>query len=84
MVTQGRGYVGIVPGAARMGDLVCVFYGGDVPFILREVEGGGGFYRLIGEAYVNGLMDGEGLRNVEGGEVGDGQEVEGVRDFVLI
>ena len=76
MVTERRGYVGIVPDAAREGDLVCVFYGGCVPFILREVEGRG-CYRLIGEAYVYGLMEGEGFRDI-------GEEDSGVQDFVII
>ena len=42
---------------------------------------GGGYLRLIGEAYVYGLMDGEGFRSLVGG---DGKEASGAQDFVII
>jgi hypothetical protein len=42
------------------GDQVWVLKGGDVPLILRPVKDGR--YRLIGEAYVHGIMRGEALR----------------------
>jgi hypothetical protein len=44
----------------RVGDVVCVLSGGDVPFILRQV-GNKGEYKLIGEYYVAGIMHGEAL-----------------------
>ena len=44
----------------RVGDIVCVLYGSDVPFILRQV-GNKGEYKLIGECYVAGIMHGEAL-----------------------
>ena len=44
----------------RVGDVVCVLSGGDVPFILRQV-GNKGEYKLIGECYVAGIMHGEAL-----------------------
>jgi hypothetical protein len=37
-----------------------VFYGGNVPFLLRPKIFGG--YELLGPTYVHGMMDGEALR----------------------
>jgi hypothetical protein len=54
-----NGRLSIVPRHAHAGDVVCVFFGGDVPFILRE--DGHGPHRLVGEAYVHGHMDGEAI-----------------------
>jgi len=60
-----RGYVAIVPGDARVGDEVCIFSGGAVPFVLRRDGDGGGkgevACRLVGEGYVHGFMYGEAL-----------------------
>jgi hypothetical protein len=44
----------------RVGDIVCVLFGSDVPFIVRQV-GNKGDYKLIGECYVEGIMHGEAL-----------------------
>jgi hypothetical protein len=41
-----------------IGDWVVVLAGSNIPFILRN-EGGDGMYRVIGEAYVHGIMYGE-------------------------
>lgn len=54
--TSSTGYVGLAPSGAKEGDLVFVVMGADVPFILRPYDDG---YELIGEAYVQGVMDGE-------------------------
>lgn len=52
-----RGYVGMAPEAARLGDVVVVFCGGQIPFVLRPVEEG--MFTFVGEAYCDGIMDGE-------------------------
>ena len=52
-----RGRMGWVPVAARMGDDVGLFAGCRIPFVLRTVEKG---YKLMGDAYVHGVMYGEG------------------------
>lgn len=46
------------PAAIRVGDVLCILFGGQVPFILRSE---GEHYRLVGECYVYELMDGKGL-----------------------
>jgi hypothetical protein len=51
------GYVGLGPPDIQKGDVVCVFLGSDLPHVLRKLDRGG--YRLVGEAYVHGIMDGE-------------------------
>lgn len=52
-------YVGLVQGAARAGDRTCLLRGAKVPFVLRPVHVAKGVYRLIGEAYVHGIMHGQ-------------------------
>lgn len=57
--TTEKGYLGLGPSTAQLGDHVCIFATAGTPHILRAVNSGSDSYRLIGEAYVHGLMDGE-------------------------
>ncbi|KAA8617557.1 hypothetical protein PtrSN002B_005790 [Pyrenophora tritici-repentis] len=41
----------------KRGDVVALISGSQVPFIFRPQDSGR--YRIIGEAYVDGIMDGE-------------------------
>jgi len=50
--------IGLAPLTAREGDLVCLVLGAEVPFVLRRSNDE---YELVGECYVHGLMDEEGL-----------------------
>ncbi|KAK3319593.1 heterokaryon incompatibility protein-domain-containing protein [Cercophora scortea] len=57
-------YYGLGPAAMREGDVVVVLFGGVVPFVLRRVGGEDGEeeeerWRLVGECFVPGLMQGE-------------------------
>jgi hypothetical protein len=54
-----EGRFGWAPGEAKVGDEVCILYGGDVPFVLRGNGEGG--HEVIGDAYLHGFMDGEGM-----------------------
>lgn len=56
-----RGYAGIVPTITQVGDLVCIFHGSSMPFILRKNEERERLYRLIGKRYINGMMHEEPL-----------------------
>ncbi|GAW13927.1 hypothetical protein ANO14919_033190 [Xylariales sp. No.14919] len=56
-----RGYVARTPVSARVGDKVCVFFGGKVPMLLRQQEGPE-YFRLAGEIYVHGIMQGAGMK----------------------
>ena len=64
--TTKSGYMGLGPRYTQPGDQVCVFFGAKTPFILRKHEGK---YRLIGDAYVHGAMDGEFVRQHEEGNI---------------
>lgn len=50
-------YLGTGPRSLREGDEVWILHGGSVPFVLRRQSNGN--YRLIGEAFVYGIMHGE-------------------------
>ncbi|KAF2002639.1 hypothetical protein P154DRAFT_130948 [Amniculicola lignicola CBS 123094] len=77
---QGR--LGLGPGTMERGDKVVVFWGGQVPFVLREEKGkergrgGGGkrWWRFVGECYLEGIMGGE-VEGLMGG--GKGLREEG-------
>lgn len=51
------GRMGLVSCETLPDDIVCVFLGGEVPFILRPT--GDGLFKLVGECYIHGIMDGE-------------------------
>ncbi|KAH8658186.1 heterokaryon incompatibility protein-domain-containing protein [Xylariales sp. PMI_506] len=53
------GYLGLGLETMQVGDEVYVLAGADVPFIIRR--DGPDRYRLIGEAYVHGMMHGEAI-----------------------
>ena len=70
--TSGEdGLIGLCPDTARVGDIVCILLGGEVPYVLRtfggeplkEADGKvtivSRHFELVGEAYVHGIMDGE-------------------------
>ncbi|PMD28696.1 HET-domain-containing protein [Hyaloscypha hepaticicola] len=69
------GKMGLAPAAARVGDRICIFFGGQLLYVLREREGIK--WEFVGECYVHGLMDGECLD-------GDHEYRERVQEFVLI
>ncbi|KAF2996303.1 Non-essential glycogen phosphorylase [Curvularia kusanoi] len=52
-----KGYIGWVPFIAKPGDSVGLFAGCRIPFVLRAFEDG---YKLVGDTYMHGLMNGEG------------------------
>lgn len=60
------GYMGLGPNALLPDDIVCVLLGGIVPFVLRPREG---YYQLVGDAYVHGMMDAEAVSKCEAGEL---------------
>lgn len=58
-VTTKRGRCGIAPENVAVGDLVSVFAGGKVPFLIRKSTKGEYIYYLVGESYIYGIMNGE-------------------------
>lgn len=67
-----NGYVGLVPLLSRPGDLICIIFGGDTPYLVRptactdegvvveELK-----CQLVGECYIHGMMDGEMISRAE-------------------
>ena len=53
---SSMGYLGLVPAQSEREDVVCIVEGAAMPFVFRKF---GEFYKLVGEAYVYGIMDGE-------------------------
>ena len=53
-----KGYYVLGPKVSQPGDVVCVLFGGKLPFCLRPL---GDRYLLVGECYVHGLMNGEAI-----------------------
>ncbi|EGY19013.1 hypothetical protein VD0002_g1954 [Verticillium dahliae] len=53
-----RGFLGMCAGGTSEGDIVVVFCGSRIPHILRPLQGGERF-SFVGEAYCDGIMDGE-------------------------
>ena len=54
-----------VPEHTEQGDEVWIIYGCRTPFLLRPTEGG---YLMVGECFVDGIMDGQALRRDMGVE----------------
>ncbi|KAH8649756.1 hypothetical protein BGZ60DRAFT_389466 [Tricladium varicosporioides] len=61
-----NGYMGLAQPEIKRGDSVCVFFGTNTPFVVRRE---GGHFLLIGEAYIQGLMSGEGIVHLQNGKV---------------
>lgn len=62
------GYFGLGPSCMEKGDVCAILFGADVPFILRPTEVGGTF-RLVGQAYIHGVMYGEVVKKWEASAV---------------
>lgn len=56
MIKTQKGFVGLASDEAMTGDSVVLFQGGQVPLILRWM---GTHWKLVGDAYVHGIMNGE-------------------------
>jgi hypothetical protein len=53
-----KGYIGLAPWNAKVGDAVFVLEGGKTPFLLRQYAAGGA-HAFVGESYLYGIMAGE-------------------------
>ena len=66
MFLTTRGYLGLGHEGFRVGDVVCIFSGGEVPFLLRQAKPPrNGVFQFLSECYVHGVMDGEAMNNPE-------------------
>jgi hypothetical protein len=66
-----KGHLGLGLDHVKPGDAVAVLIGSQVPFVLRKSVGGR--YKIVGEAYVDGIMDGEAVV---------GREIVGVLELI--
>ncbi|KAG6368461.1 hypothetical protein INS49_002668 [Diaporthe citri] len=58
LIVTENGHVGLGPQATELGDVVCILEGAIMPLILRP-EADSDSFKLVGEAYVQGMMFGE-------------------------
>jgi hypothetical protein len=72
LAVTNLGHFALVPQFAQAGDVCCVFLGMATPFVLRPaiVRNGdrGKAHHLVGEAYIHGVMGGEGVAALDRGE----------------
>jgi hypothetical protein len=62
------GFIGLAPLASKVGDEICVLFGGSIPFVIRR---DGNYCRFVGECYVYGIMNGEVLDKLDESQVED-------------
>jgi hypothetical protein len=60
MFVTAKGYLGMGREVVETGDLVCIFFGAETPFLLRQAPCRQNF-TFLGECYVHGIMDGEAM-----------------------
>ncbi|KAK4158680.1 heterokaryon incompatibility protein-domain-containing protein, partial [Cladorrhinum sp. PSN259] len=69
LFTTESGMKGVGPLGLSPGDAVCVFYGAPTPFVIRKADNGGEReYYLLGECYIDELMNGQVLRRGKNSE----------------
>ena len=64
-VTTG-GYMGRGRAGVQRGDLVCIAYGCNLPLMARKSEAAGGGLVMVGEAFIEGMLEGEMMERVGG------------------
>ncbi|KAK2046240.1 HET-domain-containing protein [Colletotrichum somersetense] len=55
-LSASRHYVGLAPMHTLPGDKIVILLGGETPYVIRKTDYG--FYEVVGEAYVHGIMYG--------------------------
>jgi hypothetical protein len=63
----GKGMLGIGPDFTTPGGLICILLGCDAPVLLREKKRGEGKYMFVGDAHVQGFMEGGGIAELDEG-----------------
>ncbi len=61
LMTTAQGRIGVAPKAAKQGDIICIFFGSTVPMAVRPIPDFEHTFFLVGECYVEGMMDGDAL-----------------------
>ena len=60
-VTQ-KGFLGLGPAEVEAGDVVCILFGGDLPYLVRPLDQDE--FTFLGPSYVHGIMNGEGYHGL--------------------
>jgi hypothetical protein len=85
LVLTDRGYFGVVPKHVEVGVTVCCFLGAGVPYVLRHVgdccKGTEKSFKLIGESYVYGLMQGEAFESIDKSTIREDIAPDPLQDF---
>lgn len=77
LMTTEKGYMGWGPDNVhgsnddqmRVRDLIVILFGCSTPLVVRPCDDlGSGMYRVVGETYVHGLMEGEAVEKLTAGE----------------
>jgi hypothetical protein len=69
MFLTSRGYLGMGQEGLKAGDFVCIFLGGEVPFLLRRIEDYSiDRFQFLSECYAHGVMDGEAMIDMDATE----------------
>lgn len=58
-VTATKGYLGMAPNHSKPGDAIVIFCGDTIPYVIRPTGDRSNTYTFVGEAYCDGIMDGE-------------------------
>lgn len=66
LIRTAKGYLGTGPTHVKRGDQICILLGGATPLIVRPNDKR---YKLIGDSYVHGLMNGEAMQGLRRGEI---------------
>jgi hypothetical protein len=80
MGCTASGLLCLLPEDARPGDVVAIFLGSNLPYLLRRA--GADEYELVGHCYVHGVMDGQLIRTLW--TLPESVRNRAFRDFVII
>lgn len=58
-----RGFIGLGPAEVETGDVVCILFGGNLPYVVRHL--GEDRFTLMGPSYVHGIMNGEAYHEID-------------------
>jgi len=67
LILTSKGHIGLGPHATRRGDIVVLLLGCNVPMLVRPVVSRPKHYKLVGGCYLQGFMEGEAMRELDGG-----------------
>jgi hypothetical protein len=78
-ITKDTKKLGLAPAEAKVGDWICMLWGCSVPVVLRQLTTRNGkesgYFKLIGDCYVHGIMNGEMLdKNPKMPDLKDGRK----------